>query len=261
MNLAGDEIRAELLLSYLYPGKDDFWMVVDEGSFYRNYNADVISVDSESGELRLSRDGALKLLPDTMISPVDELKGASFKDKYDSLELRMKRLNDACLPFDTVAFRRSLAMEHKVSELLGGKLEHILFKYFDFDLNAEQDPLVRQAAMFLPAVSRLRGDFNFIRLMLVSILDCSVTLDTSHRAGNNTSEAWLPEVKYILDMPGLTAMEYCSRMKSIAPLERFLSEWFIPCEVVLKLAIKDVNGPAYRTGAGTVLDYNGITEN
>ena len=38
------EIRAEMLLNYLYPELATKWMVSDKGSFYRNYNDDIMSL-------------------------------------------------------------------------------------------------------------------------------------------------------------------------------------------------------------------------
>ena len=40
------EIRAEFLLNYLYPEVGDQWIVQNEGTFYRNYNSDLLSIDN-----------------------------------------------------------------------------------------------------------------------------------------------------------------------------------------------------------------------
>ena len=59
------EIRAEVLLNHLYPEMEERWKVHHEGAFFRNYNGDSMSIDETTGEVRLSRDGFMRLLPHT----------------------------------------------------------------------------------------------------------------------------------------------------------------------------------------------------
>lgn len=57
------EISAEMWLNLLYPEEAEKWIVKDKGTFYRNYTPDILSLDENTHEVSLSRDGFTKLLP------------------------------------------------------------------------------------------------------------------------------------------------------------------------------------------------------
>ena len=143
------QIRAEVLLSHLYPEMEERWKVHHEGAFFRNYNGDSMSIDETTGEVRLSRDGFMRLLPQGVLTDDEELKGEDAAEKFKKLEHRLRVLHEAFLPFDTYAFQKKLAIERQVSRLLDDKLSYVLSQYFGFDLPGEKNPLVRQAAVLL----------------------------------------------------------------------------------------------------------------
>ena len=103
MNINRDlsEIKAEVLLNYLYPEMEERWVVHYEGAFFRNYNGDPLSIDETTGEVRLSRDGFLRLLPQGLLTYDDELKGEDTVEKYKKMEERQRLLHEAFLPFAT----------------------------------------------------------------------------------------------------------------------------------------------------------------
>ena len=49
------EIKAELLLNYLYPEAGSQWSVQNEGIFYRNYNSDLLSINKEKMEAQTAK--------------------------------------------------------------------------------------------------------------------------------------------------------------------------------------------------------------
>ena len=61
------EISAEMLLNYLYPDLADRWIVQAEGTFYRNYNSDLLAYDDEAAVVQLSRDSFNQLLPQGLL--------------------------------------------------------------------------------------------------------------------------------------------------------------------------------------------------
>ncbi|MBO4665803.1 MAG: hypothetical protein J5612_02910 [Paludibacteraceae bacterium] len=136
------EISAELLLTYLYPELTGKWLPRHAGTFYRNYNSDVMAVYKDEPTVVLSRDGFLQLLPQGLLA--GENTG------------QMKLLKDAFLPIDAYWFNAKLQAEVQVSQILQDKLNYILNEYFEFDLSAETNPYVRQAAVLLPFVRSQR---------------------------------------------------------------------------------------------------------
>ena len=137
------QIRAEVLLNRLYPEMEQQWKTRCSGTFYRNYNQDILDLDDESCEVELSRDGFLNQLPQGLYTQQDDLRGEDMRTKFKELERRVKLLKETFIPFDTYWFRQQLLAERKISELLDEKLEYVLRTYFDFDLNKEQNPLVK----------------------------------------------------------------------------------------------------------------------
>ncbi|MBR5723896.1 MAG: hypothetical protein IKX62_00800 [Bacteroidales bacterium] len=249
------EIGAEMLLNYLYPELEERWTARHDGTFYRNYNRDILSLEPEEESVSLSRDGFLALLPQGLLSPEEELKKGDRQDKHKALEERIKVLSEAFLPIDTFRFRRQLKAEREVSELLDGKLEYILKTYFGFDLAAEQNPYVREFAVLLPCIRQRRGDFGLVRNLLSAVFHCEVQFSQRRYSGTDSTRSWLPVARYELLIPGLSAGEVQALYNDLQPLTAFLGEWFIPMEVRLEIVIRQ-HGSGPELKEGLTLDYN-----
>lgn len=243
-NLA--EIKAEMLLNYLYPEKTDVWVARHRSAFYRGYNMDILSLDEENDRLELARNGYLKLLPREMMAPGEEARqGKSFEEIGRRIEL----VEEAFLPLDAFAFRNSLRIEGQVAELLEERFEYLLKTYFDIDVDKIDNPLVRKAVTLLPSVSKHRGNLDYIRRMLCSILGCEVRMSTGRYSEGDSSKAWVPMVRYDLMIEGLTKAKFARKQKEITPLVDFIREWYMPVEVELVVKIKS-------SAKGNLLEYN-----
>ena len=169
MNKVNDitQLKAEVLLNYLYPEMEGDWIVDNKGVFYRNYNEDILALYVDEKRVVLSRDGFLKLLPQGILANDDDLKKAKdIATKTKEIERRIHLLNEAFLPFDIWHFRRTLAIERQVAELLRGQVEYLLKEYFGFDLTAEENPYVKRMAPLLPYAKRWRGDVAMLRKVI-----------------------------------------------------------------------------------------------
>ncbi len=249
------EIRAEVLLNFLYPKLEDHWTAHCDGTFYRNYNGDAMLIDETTGELRLSRDGFIKLLPQGVLTNDDDLQGEDTAEKFEELERRQQLLHEAFLPFDTYIFHKKLTIERQTSSLLNTKLEYLLKEYFDFDLSQEPSPLVRDAAVLLPFISRYKGDLGFVAQILSALMNCPVETRKGRYSESDTTVSWLPSVRYDLMIPGLSAAGYRAQNEAFLPLARFLKEWFIPFEVHCEMVIKE-DVPHQPIGDRLILNYN-----
>ena len=234
------EISAELLLTYLYPELTGQWMAHHAGTFYRNYNSDVMALYPEEPTVVLSRDGFLKLLPAGLFSGEDKQ--------------RMKLLRDAFLPPDAYWFNTRLQLELQVSQTLLSKLNYILEEFFGVNLAAQTNPYIRQIAVMLPFVRSKRGDMAFIRDILSSLLHCPVEMQTGRYSDTDTTVVWLPKMRYRLMIPSLTSEQYRQLMQDLQPLFDFIREWLVPAEIRCEFAIKDARPHA--VGNTAVLDYN-----
>ena len=249
------EIRAELLLNYLYPEAGSKWIAQNEGSFYRNYNSDLLAINDERMEVQTARDSFMKLLPQGILTLDDDMKGEDVAEKFKQTELRLRLLRETFKPIDTFRFRDSLFIEHQVDDLLQEKVPYILKTYFGIDLEQVESPYVHKAAMLLPYVSRRRGDFGFIANLLQTLFGCEVLTTSGRYSHSDDTQQWLPMVRFELLIPGLSPEEYREMDKGIGPLREFISEWFVPFEVWCQIVIKEHDVPQ-QTNTRLTLGYN-----
>lgn len=249
------EIRAELLLNFFYPEAVNQWTAQNEGSFFRNYNSDLFAFDDETMLVETARDSFTKLLPQGLITQEHDLKGENLSEKFKKLELKLRLLRETFKPIDTFRFRDSVYIEHQADALLQDKLSYILKAYFDVDYDKIENPYVREAAILLPYVRRRRGDFGFIANLLQTLFKCKVNMKISRYSDSDTTQCWLPMVRYDLVIPGLTPEEYREKDNDIEPLREFLCEWLIPAEVWCRIVIKDLDAPQ-QINSRLTLGYN-----
>lgn len=244
-----------MLLNYLYPELTHEWIVSNKGSFYRNYSDDIMSLYLKERQVELSRDGFLKLLPEGVLTNDDEFKKVDVAEKYKILKRREHLLNEAFLPFDTFYFRYFMMVEQQVADLLNTKLEYILNQYFGFNLEAEKNPYVRRVAVLLPFAKQWRGDFPMIRNLLAGLFGCEVEMRQGRYSFSDTTQCRLPLVRYDLLIDGLETEKFRELYSQLMPLNDFITEWFMPMEVVCQIKIKEHNQPQ-QVNTRLVLDYN-----
>lgn len=249
------EISAEMLINYLYPEMEERWKVQNIGTFYRNYNRDVLTYDEEHTEIQVARDGFLKLLPQGMLFTAKSLDHSNLRNAINEQNAQMRLYRDLFQPFDTFSFRRRLAIERQVSELLDAKLYYVLSTYFHYDLSKEENPLVREVAVLLPFVSRMRGDFMFVRNLLSSLFDCEVQCYQGRYSHSDNTARWIPLMQYELLVADMTNEQYNTLSQELEPLTHFISEWFIPAEVHCEISLKWHHQPPL-TGRNLTLNYN-----
>lgn len=249
------EVGAEMLLNYLYPELEERWRVRNEGTFYRNYNNDSLSISPSEAEISLARDGFLKLLPQGLISPDDELSKGDIVAKHKEIERRKRILKETFVPIDTVNFRRRLKIEKEVSEVLGKKLDYILQTYYNIDINDEQNPYIKEVAILLPYIRSRRGDFGLIKNLLMGMLDCKVNILTGRYSQTDSTKSWIPLIRYELIIEKLSNKEYNMLSQGLNGLRDFIAEWFIPAEMRCEILIKDHRESPVINNNQT-LDYN-----
>lgn len=249
------EASAELLLNILHPELKDQWVVRSKGTFYRNYNADLLSVDKETCEVKLSRDGYLKLLPQGLLALDEELKNGEFAEHHESVLRRRQVMQEAFVPFDTFAFRRRLRIEEKVSQLLNSKVDYLLRTFFHYDRKSETNPYVRKLAVTLPYIHTLRANFPFLRSLLQSVVGCEVEMVKGRYGDEDDTRDWLPWLRYHLLIDGLSTEQYKELTPDVEGLEQFVQEWFIPFNMKCTIRIKHRPQPE-KLNQSLTLEYN-----
>ena len=230
------EVNAEMLLHYLYPEMDDKWTVEHLGTFYRNYNSDLIAYDKENGEVQVARDSFTKLLPAGML-----FSESSQKDKKVNTSKQKDRqllLRETFQPIDNVSFKHRMSVEREVSDLLDSKMQYVMTTYFHYDPKAEENEYIRQVADMLPLVRNIRGDYMTIRNILAAIFDCEVTCAIGRYSDTDQTRSWIPQVAYELQIEGLDTKSFEIMTNDVEQLRQFLQEWFIPFDVQCNITIK-----------------------
>ncbi|MEG1543119.1 MAG: hypothetical protein RR382_01150 [Tannerellaceae bacterium] len=249
------EISAEMLLNYLYPELENSWVAHYKGTFYRNYNEDVIELDTDNSNVTITRDGFVKLLPQGLITLDNELKKGDLKERAEALRRRKYLLDETFLPFDTFTFRNRLRIERQISDLLNQKIEFILKNYFYYDLSAETDKYVKELAVMLPYVSYLRGNLGFISDVLAGLLGYEVIINKGRYSSTDDTLSWLPQIRYEIIAENLEANEYKDLNKSIECLQAFIRKWLLPFDMHIEFLIKH-HGQSFILGDKLTLDYN-----
>ena len=250
------QISAEMLLNYLYPEMAEEWIPDNKGTFYRNYNRDILALYPEEKRVELSRDSFLKLLPQGVLAQENDLRGA--KDviaKSKELEHRIHILNEAFLPFDTLHFRRTIRIEQQIADLVRDKVGYILKTYYDFDITEETNPYVKAMAMLLPYAKRWRGDFPMLRNAMEILFGCPVRMSKGRYSYTDSTLGWLPYIRFELQIPDLDVKGYQTTNNELKYFADFVAEWFIPAEMVCQIKIKE-HGIAQLVNSRLMLDYN-----
>ena len=249
------EVNAEMLLNYLYPEMDEKWRVEHQGTFYRNFNCDLVGYDEDTGELQVARDSFIKLLPPSMLFSDNSLKGREMKGKINKLTDRQRLLRDMFQPFDNISFRRRMGVEREISDLLESKLEYLLTTYFHYDLTTETNPYIKEVAPLLPFVRNIRGVYRLIRYVLAALFGCEVKCTIARYSETDHTRAWIPKVSYELLVEGLGPEEYETMNREAEELRQFLQEWFFPFDVQCVMTIKWHN-QSWNETDHWLLDYN-----
>lgn len=249
------EISAELLLNLFYPELKDKWIVKNKGSFYRNYNPDVLRIDKEACEVSLSRDGLLRYLPQGLLANDNELKEGDVKEHDEELKKRLRTLQEAFVPIDSNIFRRRLQIESEIAQLLNEQIDHLLKAYLGYDRSQEKNPYIKTISTILPYISKLRGNIRFIKDLLGTIMGCPVEMSTGRYSEKDNTRYWLPWIKFELQIENLSHQEFNTLSQQMNELEAFINHWFMPFDTHSTIKIKHHQQP-FKVDGNLILDYN-----
>ena len=232
------EISAEMLVNYLYPEQAERWIPYNQGTFYRNYNLDVLGYDEQADEIQLARDGFCRLLPEGLLYAGDNMRDSNNQADFEKQDNRKRLLEDMFRPFDAFEFRRKLQIERQISTLLDGKIEYILNTYFNIYSDKLPNSYVKELSMLLPFVHSMRGDLMLIRNLLAALFKCEVSLYKGRYSQTDNTRSWIPQVTYELHIANLTTETYAQLQQDIAPVQNFVEEWLMPLEAHCRLEVK-----------------------
>lgn len=263
MNVDLKNIKAEVLLNYLYPERGDSWIVEYEGAFFRNYQNDLLSIDLENNKLSLSRDNFIKLLPESTLfrkEVINKKKVSSHRSK----QIKEDRANyeDLCGIFsavDTFRFREALGYEAFFSSLSEDKVAILLKEIYGYDYEKEPNKYVKKIAHLILRNDKIKGDMEVIREFLESLLSeeliCKVKKELGEYRGNGRAGCFLSQVTYYVFISGLEKDTYEQLNQELMPLFDFIKEWFVPAYIETDFIIVD-NKDNDALSTRSLLGYN-----
>lgn len=245
-------------LGYMYPGNDNNWIVRSRGTFYRNYQSDVMSVDENYNIADLARDGFLHLLPQGIITSDYDLNTDDPYQKkaaWNELQARKRRLDSAFLPIDTIRFRNRMLVEKNIAELVSEKQAILLKTVYGINVEDYPNPFIQHMIHILPNIKRYRGDLNSIRCFLENSTESEVELIRKRYSDTDSTRQWLVEAIYNIYIDNLSSVEYQEMTEKVEQIEDFLREWLVPIEVKLRVKIK-MRTKTKTIGSSFIMDYN-----
>lgn len=252
------EISAEMQLGYSYPDKGNEWIVHSKGTFYRNYQSDVMDINEQANVVDLARDGFIHLLPQGIITNDNDLRTDDKEKKkaaWNELQIRKRRLEAAFQPVDTMRFRNRMHIEKHISELHRDRLAIILKELYDIDSANFPSPFIQPMLNILPHIRQYRGDLQQIRSFLSNCTNSEVELLQKRYSDTDTTRQWILEIIYNIYIDDLSSVEYKEMQEKASQIEEFLREWLIPVEVKLRVGIK-MRTKTRTIGSSLILDYN-----
>ena len=250
-------ISAEMLLDTLYPQlEEEGWTVKSSGAFYRNYNEDMMSMDEENKVGELSRNSLLHVLPQGVFADEEDLRNMSDpKAKLESVHINRNRMKDFFVPFNTYDLYLRLKVEREVSDLLSRKLEFVQKAFFGYFIDKEKNPLIREAAQVLPYAPFYRGDIEFVKQVISSVMECDVTVSNEQWRDDLTAHDFLTKIMFTVYLPPIPIEEYENRLHQIQELNNWIAYWFLPIEVVSEIVFASEQ-KMDEVGSTTLLNYN-----
>ncbi|HBJ76899.1 MAG TPA: hypothetical protein DDY68_03580 [Porphyromonadaceae bacterium] len=249
------ELRAEVLLNYLYPEKTSQWIARYEGTFYRNYSNDILSCDEEKDRVSVSRDGFLKLLPQGLLTTDDGLRKGDFEEKYKKEVEELKLLQDVFQPFDTIRFRKSVEIEKQISDLLASKEEYFINKFSQWIRIERNNRFIKPLLHLLPQIHRHRGNMGRIGELIGIVTGYKVEMKYDKYQEYERAKCSIPCLSYILVIEDLDVKKFADLGTELKPFFDFMLQWFVPFDVMVEFKIKHLN-KIFDMNDEMILDYN-----
>ena len=243
------ELLAELLLSVYFPNVKN-WDASYGSFFSRNYSGDLRSVHADTRTVTLSRNGLYDILPEKMFFDVEDLRFRESRDlaqRIDEIYEQEKNIKDYFMPLDSYFFNQSCHFHATAADLVDNEAKWLLKLLFDYDIDAEENPYIRQMAPLLLHVTEIRADLDLISKILAEILDCKVDYRVNHQ----------DEVLFVVHKWNLNSAEYVAFVKETKPLFDFVAFWFVSMEMDCTYKVKDYHQSFILSDERPlVLDYN-----
>lgn len=252
------EISAEMQLGYTRPDNDSNWIVKNKGTFYRNYQSDVMDIDESTNVVDLARDGFIHLLPQGILTNDNDLRlddQDNKKQAWNELQIRKRRLEAAFQPVDSWGFRNRMHVERQISDMHHDQREFLLKELYGITASDYPNTFVQQILNIMPNIRRYRGDLECVRNFLASCTNSEVELLQKRYSDTDSTRQWILEVIYNIYIDDLSSVEYKEMQEKAFEVEEFLRNWLIPVEVKLKVAIK-MRTKTKTIGSSFILDYN-----
>lgn len=249
--------RAELVLN-LFDVSLDKVSIEKKGRFYKGYCYDI--VESDASTISLARNGLMHFLPEGLFYDEEYLRQHSpeedQKKRLENLSQIKKLYAIFFKSLDNIFFRQEFALEKKISELEVDRDAILLNEIYGFDLHRERDPFVARLAVLRLHAPQVKGNVFILSHFVSAIIGERVYMETVKTVADTQqiSEV-VSSVRFIIEIPSLSAEAYNKKMEQLELFFSLLSQWFLPFDLDCDYCIKD-RRQRMILGEQLVLDYN-----
>lgn len=253
-----DNTLAELLIVNSDINPDEF-VSRYRGRFFCGYADDLMKLNREEHAFEFSRDGMMRLLPESMFFDEQYLRDSKDQEElqYRKAELDAQHEQQSIFfeAFDTILEKRNIDLHRCIDTIESNKEEFVLKELYGIDLHRIRNPHVRKLARLRLDEDRIKGDIKLIPFFVKSILDAKVSCRTKARVVDEANSFYYTELQFFIFIDGLSSEEYRQKMAEYEEFFWYLEQWFLPFDCDVDFCIKDYK-QTFVLGQQMTLDYN-----
>ena len=260
-----EQVKAEAFLTSFMDSCSDV-IVESQGVFSRNYNDDIVSIDSDDNPgqkltIQLSRDGLFHILPESLFFTENKLreigkKGNTekFKQEEERITKEKQKIKSFFQPFDMTYFKLRFELEKQLNQLAANRTQIIVDELFDiYQLNSK-NPFIHKTISLIPIISEIRGNKQVLKNIL-KVLFYPSKVEMFLIKSQNASGQKRTLLKINLLIKKISSKQYTTLKKEIDEFAIFFYEWFLPVDMGIEVKIKDKD-ERFILGKAMTLDYN-----
>ena len=227
--------------------------------------------DTENNIVELSRNGLMRMLPESMFYREEYLRenvtdAETEKARKEELKTQKQLCSVFFEGFDTLFARQEMYILGTVGTAEHERNSILLREIYGIDITQVRNPLVRKLALLLLEGDTVKGNIPLVAFCIRAVMDVKVSYSVSTRQvdgnwpggnldGGKTKSSHYRRVLFVLHIEDLSSDEYRSLMEQYEEFFLFLEKWFLPYDCEVDYRIKD-HRKRFVLGDSLTLDYN-----
>ena len=258
-----ENIKAESFLTAFFDSCSGI-SVEHNGVFSRNYNEDIVDIDSTGNEkinIRLSRDSLFHILPESLFFQEYKLREAGkknnsekFRSELEKIQKEKQKILTFFQPFDSTYFGLRFELEKELNSIAANRTALLIEELFDIFHIKTENSLIRKIIPLIPFASEIRGNRKILKDILKAVFS-PATIEMKRIKRRNSEGVVEIVMKTAVNIEKLSSKEFNNLKRETDEFAVFFYEWFLPVDSLFELKIKDTK-EMFILGNSLTLDYN-----